>query len=354
MEISFSSQMRKRKRQECSYHLCHNKRNLKRCKFCGKLFCPEHISPYIPSFPNFKARTSKGKAHHLEWQDRPKGHPCVPYAEFKEKIEKEEARRYSEALDKILKEPPSKTLDESIIRKYTKRQIGRRIKNIIFLKRFSFWHGLIIGIVLSLLFLYFISNYFQDNLSTEVIEKEKADENQQNFEQILKQDAIEQQQVQERQTPIVLEEKQQKKQEECRDNLCIWLKNITKRSDCTVLSDSPCWVVQLEVSNNQESSVKVFPKIFSIVFPDGESMGAYVGMFVEDECFIDEQVIVPGSKQVFNICFPYQNITEGSKFYFEIWYGFQSYFDPELMGMRREGGKIWPIHFDVKTPLITN
>lgn len=60
----------------CNYHLCRKEVILKQCPHCEKYFCEEHLTPSLPSMPNFDQSDKS-----LDWK-RGIHHPCPPYYDY--------------------------------------------------------------------------------------------------------------------------------------------------------------------------------------------------------------------------------------------------------------------------------
>lgn len=88
-----------RKRKVCSYHSCKQKTNLVRCKYCGELFCKEHINPTLPKLFNPKKKGIAGRLYMDDWR-RP-SHPCPPYYDYMKQKQKEDIEKYGRALDHL-------------------------------------------------------------------------------------------------------------------------------------------------------------------------------------------------------------------------------------------------------------
>ena len=102
------------KKGECSYHLCKKTRAERiECKYCGKLFCPEHIKPAPPRLPNFENDMGFN-----EWKTYCKNHhPCVEYPKYEAEKKEEENRKIRELVARFTQqgvpsEKPFNTLDE--------------------------------------------------------------------------------------------------------------------------------------------------------------------------------------------------------------------------------------------------
>ncbi len=92
--------------EECSYYSCH-KKAVDRCKYCGELFCDEHIDPKPVGIINFRSN-SKESQEFREISRKPGGHPCPEYTKIWKKEKELRYRKYSQALDKICKSKPLK------------------------------------------------------------------------------------------------------------------------------------------------------------------------------------------------------------------------------------------------------
>ena len=86
----------------CSYHLHYPKKRTRlfRCKYCGELFCKEHIRPKPPGTPRFDSATSKDRLFMEEWH-KPGGHPCTPYLNYWEKENVSKNDKWIETLDRM-------------------------------------------------------------------------------------------------------------------------------------------------------------------------------------------------------------------------------------------------------------
>ena len=81
----------------CNYHLCRKKRKLTKCKYCGSYYCKEHVKPYKP----YLFRQESNLKHKT-------GHPCILYAQYLTKKDKEDKEKYHEVLDNNLKKKKKK------------------------------------------------------------------------------------------------------------------------------------------------------------------------------------------------------------------------------------------------------
>jgi len=88
----------------CNYHLCKKKRKLTKCKYCGGYYCKEHIKPYKPYLFGQKSNP-KHKT----------GHPCIPYAQYLTKKDKEEKEKYHTVLGNLLKKEKKPIYNEEPI-----------------------------------------------------------------------------------------------------------------------------------------------------------------------------------------------------------------------------------------------
>jgi hypothetical protein len=112
-KISFRPSVRskeKRARREniCSYYSCRKRTGLQRCKYCGKLFCEEHLKPKPPYLPHFENPSIKNLLEMGKWREL--GHPCPPYADYLEKKKKEDLEKQWKALDRMRELSPTPTL----------------------------------------------------------------------------------------------------------------------------------------------------------------------------------------------------------------------------------------------------
>lgn len=100
-----------REKKICSHYDCNRKVKLRRCKYCKKLFCKEHLNPRAPSLPNLGHgnRSTKSKK-----EEKAPGHPCPDYYDHVVKSgrerEKEELDKRWEALEGMrgLRSSPTK------------------------------------------------------------------------------------------------------------------------------------------------------------------------------------------------------------------------------------------------------
>jgi len=72
---------------KCSYHLCNRKDAKKKCRYCQKYFCDEHIRAKPPGMPNFHTTNPYLLRKMEEWR-KPGGHPCPDYFETYKKRSK--------------------------------------------------------------------------------------------------------------------------------------------------------------------------------------------------------------------------------------------------------------------------
>ncbi len=79
----------KSKENECSYHSCNKKARLKKCNYCSKFFCKEHIASKPAGQPRFKDSGYEAKKFMEEFH-RKGGHPCMSYnSHWYDKIRKD-------------------------------------------------------------------------------------------------------------------------------------------------------------------------------------------------------------------------------------------------------------------------
>ncbi len=94
-----------RRTNECSYHLCNRKGTLYRCRYCGRIFCKEHIKAKPPGTPKLDTTTPEGMRKQEEWRS-PNGHPCPDYLERYELEQRAEKAKYSQALARLIESKP--------------------------------------------------------------------------------------------------------------------------------------------------------------------------------------------------------------------------------------------------------
>lgn len=100
--------------KRCNYHICREKTALYKCKLCESFFCSDHSNPRLSGMPTFKGIEPEDL---LNESDESNSHPCPPYYDYLQKIDREEKAKYGEALKKLLKKPAqnySSTRNENI------------------------------------------------------------------------------------------------------------------------------------------------------------------------------------------------------------------------------------------------
>ncbi len=102
----------KRKKGECSYHLCRKKTTVYLCPHCEEYFCKEHKTPIIALMPPFKTQTIEDRILLNEWHNN-KNHPCVPY--YDKHIEKLQKERYRFIEKKVKKQKNNLKKEESYL-----------------------------------------------------------------------------------------------------------------------------------------------------------------------------------------------------------------------------------------------
>jgi len=80
----------------CAYHDCNVKTRLRKCKFCGRYFCNDHINPAPPSFP-----FSRDPVKMQMWREP--GHPCPEHYDDLQRAKKEDLDKRWKALDELKK-----------------------------------------------------------------------------------------------------------------------------------------------------------------------------------------------------------------------------------------------------------
>lgn len=90
---------RGRPKKICHYYSCKKRTKLFRCKYCGELFCKEHLRSKPPKLPPFKQRGVVGRIYMEEW--RKTGHACPPYYDYLKAKKKEDLEKRRRVLDKM-------------------------------------------------------------------------------------------------------------------------------------------------------------------------------------------------------------------------------------------------------------
>lgn len=98
-KISGRPKKRGRPKKICRYYSCKKRTKLFRCRYCGELFCREHLRPKLPRLPPYEQRGLLGRIHMTEW--RKPGHACPPYYDYLKAKKKEDLERLWEALDRL-------------------------------------------------------------------------------------------------------------------------------------------------------------------------------------------------------------------------------------------------------------
>jgi hypothetical protein len=98
---------------KCGQHSCNERDNLRKCPYCERLFCKEHLGPKPVGMPRFHD-TSPLAQKFMDEFHRSDGHACFPYTEkWAEDIEKKD-EAYGKALNAFLSKKPKQALTRYI------------------------------------------------------------------------------------------------------------------------------------------------------------------------------------------------------------------------------------------------
>jgi len=164
---------RKKKNKICQYHSCNSKLHLKKCQYCGKYFCSEHVYAKPPGMPRFKGTSSEDLAFMEEWHKS--GHPCLEYGSIWKTKSQEEIERYGQALDSMRGVPIKKRETRPFSYPYPHPRGGHSPK-----KSSKAWVGVLIAIILLVaIFIYpgFIDLEEIFNRDTNAIQSSQREEN---------------------------------------------------------------------------------------------------------------------------------------------------------------------------------